>query len=70
MQNKPIVILCDCGGYHAKADCPKRWTDFNAWFYAAGQPSNRTCSATCVRPYMHRGDCSPFAVDTLNADRA
>lgn len=41
---KPMVILCECGGYHAKADCPKRWEEFNAWFYASGQPSARSTS--------------------------
>lgn len=31
---KPIVIICKCGGYHARAHCPKAWEEFNRWFAA------------------------------------
>ena len=64
--SRPTVILCPCGGYHAKADCPKEWAEFNKWF---AEGLNRCTNALCVRPRHHRGDCSPYPVDAMNADR-
>lgn len=61
------VIFCDCGGYHAKANCPEAWAGFNKWF---DEGLKRNCpNNSCVRPRGHRGDCSPYAVDVENADR-
>lgn len=27
-----LVILCKCGGYHSKANCPVAWAEFNRWY--------------------------------------
>jgi hypothetical protein len=62
MSTNRIICPC-CGCYHTLGNCPKRWEEFGVWYKHGKCPNPQ-----CVRAAHHRGDCSPFIVDAINAD--